>query len=165
MKSLVKIYKFYDTDITGLKEYTIIGEDYKNLMKVCCKYCTTLSVIVTNTNSDFLKKLEKYAIEKSENISFEFTHYGEISGKIKYYKVSPELYQTIITNTNDMFCWINAWDCENPEDPTFYREDGSVFFTSTIHEGECTLFVKNEDVSKIVNNPNWLSIGKSGKDR
>ena len=156
MKSFSKIYKFYDTDITGLKEYNIIGEDYKNLIKMCCKYCTTLSLIATNANSHLLKELEIYEIEKSEKISFNFNHYGEISDKIKYYSVSPELYRTIIKNTNDIFCWINGWNFENPEDPTFYREDGSVFFTSTIHEGTCTLFVKGEDVSKIVNNSNWV---------
>ena len=39
----------------------------------------------------------------------------------------------------------------------YLSSDGSVFFSSVIHEGECTLHVRDdEDVSEIINNPLWL---------
>lgn len=156
MSKYTKIYKFYDSDDTGFEEYNIIGSDYKKLIEICCKYCKTLSLIITNPQSELFKKLETFEVKKSKNISFEYTHYDKRIGFIKYYKVTPELYNTIIDNTDEIFCWINGWGFSNPEDPTFYREDGSVLFTSTIHDGECTLMVKNEDVSEIVSDPNWL---------
>ena len=157
MKIFTKIYKFYDTDSMGIEEYNIMGEDYKNLIEVCCKYCTTLSLIVTNEKFDLLDKLKIYETQKSPKISFDFPHYKKTSIMIKYYNVCPELCHIIISNTSDIFCWINGWGFENPEDPTFYREDGSVFFTSTIHEGECTLIVKDEDVSTIVSDNHWIT--------
>ena len=127
MNTLKKTYKFYDTDILGLEEHDIVGIEYKNLIEVCCKYCTTFSVIATNKNSVLLKKLQKYETKKNPKISFEFEHYTKECLEIKYYNVTSELYKTLIENTNNIFCWINGWNFANPEDPTFYREDGSVF--------------------------------------
>ena len=40
---------------------------------------------------------------------------------------------------------------KNPEDPIFYRADGSKFFLSVIHEGELELYVNDsEDISAIL---------------
>lgn len=157
MKDFTKIYKFYDTDPMGVEEYNIEGQEYINLIEVCCRYCKTLSLIVTNNNSELLHKLKKFETHKSPKISFGFPHYENTSIIIKYYNVCPELCDIITSNTSDIFCWINGWGFKNPEDPTFYREDGSVFFTSTIHEGECTLIVNDEDVSTILYNNHWVS--------
>ena len=73
-----------------------------------------------------------------------------------YYRVCDKLCDILLKTTNHIFSWLNGWGYENPEDPTFYREDGSLFFTSTIHEGECTLFVRDEDVSEILANKLWI---------
>ncbi len=155
MKDFSKIYKFYDTDVEGLEDYDIAGEDYRTLIEICCKYCTTFSLIATNKNSELLEKLKIYEVEKNEKITHVFTHYGNGYIPVKYYKVSSALCQTILSNTKNIRSWINGWGLTNPEDPTFYREDGSVFFTSTIHEGECTLMIKDEDVSEIISDPRW----------
>ena len=47
----------------------------------------------------------------------------------------------------------------NPENPVFYRENGSIFFSSLIHEGEITLTVNDgEDVSKITMINGWKKV-------
>ena len=155
MNNITKIYKFYDTDNTGTEEYEISGKEYKKLIEICCKYCTVLSLVVTNPNSNILKKLRKYEIKKSDNISFNYEHYSNLPVIVNYYTICSELREIILADTNNIFCWINGWGFTNPEDPTFYRNDGSVFFTSTIHEGECTLMIKDENVSEIISNPHW----------
>ncbi|MBE6625537.1 MAG: hypothetical protein E7622_07885 [Ruminococcaceae bacterium] len=59
--------------------------------------------------------------------------------------------------TDSIFKWIDGWGFKNPEDPCFYRDDGSAFFTSVIHEGVVKLTPReNEDVSKIISNPLWI---------
>ena len=65
----MKIYKFYDTDITGWEEYDITGEDYKELMRTCCKYSHTMSFTILDSDVvSYIYELEKFAIEKEENI-------------------------------------------------------------------------------------------------
>lgn len=155
------VYKFYDTDIDGLNEFDICGNSYKKLIKVCCEYCDFFSLIITNSNSELLSKLCEYRIPKNKKITYVFNHYDINSTIIEYFQVSSELCEVLLNNTNSIFSWINGWGYNNPEDPTFYRKDGSVFFTSTIHEGECTLYVQNEDVSEIIASNNWIRVSSN----
>jgi len=69
----------------------------------------------------------------------------------------PELCELLLKITDSIFKWIDGWGFKNPEDPCFYRDDGSAFFTSVIHEGVVKLTPReNEDVSKIISNPLWI---------
>jgi hypothetical protein len=53
-----------------------------------------------------------------------------------------------------MFAWTGYI---MPEDPTFYRPDGSIFFKSTTHEGELTLMPRgDEDVSNVLSSGRWI---------
>ena len=156
MKKDVTVYKFYDTDKEGLKEYDISGKNYEELMKACCKFSKFFSVIVADDSLNLISELKKYEIEKEESIIFCYDHYVE--PKIKYFEVCDGLCETILAHTDSIFCWINGWNSKNPEDPAFYREDGTVFFSSTIHDGECTLSIRDEDISLIVNKDNWVRI-------
>ena len=148
-------YIFRDTDDTGFEEYDICGEEYKNLIETCCKYSVFFSLIITDQNSDLYKKLKEFEVLKDDKINYKFDHYSDDYAEIKYYKVCQKLCSVILENTNNIFCWINGWGFNNPEDPTFYRKDGSVFFTATTHDGICNLFVENEEVSHIVSNKLW----------
>ena len=152
-------YVFRDTDITGFEEYDIVGDDYKTLIDTCCKYCTVMSLYITDLHLNGLEKLEKFRIPKRDNIKFVYKHYwGDplYYQKVRYYRVCPESKKLLIEISDSIFKWLNGWGNNNPDDPTFYREDGSVFFTSTIHEGLCVLIPKeNEDVSKVLTNSNW----------
>lgn len=51
---------------------------------------------------------------------------------------------------------------KNPEDPVFYRDDGSVFFSSIIHDGKCFLFpTDSENISDIVSSDHWVHKNES----
>lgn len=157
----IKRYNFYDTDITGNDEYDICDQEYKELIKICCKYSSYMSLIITNRNSSLLNKIRKYQIEKNENINYEFDHYNKNSIVIRYYKICPQLCEILLNETNSINSWINGWGFTNPEDPTFYREDGTVFFTSTIHEGVYSLFVRdNENLENILSSDLWIELEK-----
>ena len=151
----VKKYCFRDTDDAGDAEYDIVGDDYRRLIGFCCDHAAVFSVIATNDKASLLKKIAPYEITKPENITYTHEHYGDSSLDIRYYKVCPQLYDTIVSNTDNMFCWINGWGYCNPEDPVFFRKDGSVLFDSIIHDGECSLYIKDEDAGHIVCNPLW----------
>lgn len=154
-------YKFYDTDPTGWEEYDIVGDDYTDLIKTCCQYCKTLSFRIVNARINYIDDLEAYRIAQDNNINFMSPAYW-IDGKpdeIRYYKICPELCKLLLQSVESIFQWryISQESYTNPEDPTFYREDGSVFFTSVIHDGVCTLTPRDDEyVDHIVKKEHWI---------
>ena len=53
--------------------------------------------------------------------------------------------------SDDLRDFVNCWGINNPEDPSFYREDGTVFFCSTVHECIFDISIDpNEDVSDLL---------------
>ena len=157
-------YEFYDYDWDGKNEYSfdITGEDYKNLIDVCCKYSSVVSFIFfkRNKNINLSQELEPYRITCPDSITHTFDHYKYYNlvknDEIRYYRVCAEVQCILVHYAESIFEWIQGWDFNNPEDPTFYRNDGSVFFTSTIHEGELSLTPReNENVSNIISLDGW----------
>ena len=156
-------YVFYDSWWDGMNDYSydITGDDYKKMIETCCKYSTVVSFIFfkKHSNINLAKELEPYRIDCPDNITYTFSHYVRDlikNEEIRYYRVCPELCYLLTHCVGGIFEWIQGWGLNNPEEPTFYREDGSVFFTSTIHEGELYLTPRDdEDVSKIISIDGW----------
>ncbi len=159
-------YIFYDTDATGQQELDIDGDAYHDLLSTCFNYCSTFSMLVNReiSNDSRLKALEKYRLPVTENVKAAYLHYDYCENlncandgvEIRHYELTPETRAAIPQFCNSIFKWINAWGHTNPEDPAFFREDGSVFFSSLIHEGECTIYPNaNENISEIVLGNHW----------
>ena len=158
-------YKFYDTDPMGLgwEEYDIVGNDYVDLIKTCCLYSKTLFLRISGERINGISELERFRISKGDNITFVPDHYyrmikcDKYPDEFRYYNICPELCDLLLHISNCIFHWIDGWGYHNPEDPTFYREDGSVFFTSVIHDGVCTLTPReDENVDHIVEKEHWI---------
>ena len=147
-------YVFYDTDATGIKEYDIDGEHYKELIDVCFKYCDYVSFKVL-CNAPYIDKLSKYKIEKPANIECE-KNISNAYNEIRFYRTCPELKETMLEISDSIFKWLHGWGYANPEDPVFYRKDGTVFFDSEIHEGACWLIPKDtEDIENVLAKGIW----------
>ena len=158
------IYEFHDSDDIGKEEYDIQGENYKILIDLCCKYSSIVSFLIFDEKTDLVKQFDKYRISEceipqcvhrsyradvcDENLSHEVPVY--------YYRLCPELCELLANAVNGVFEWIYAWGFDNPEDITFYREDGSVFFISVVHDGYCALLPnENEDTGCVTNDSLW----------
>lgn len=150
-------YIFYDTDITGNEDYDISGENYKNLLKACFRYCTTVSFYIWNVDSIYPSDWEKFRLPTTQKHIETYTHYYyNDHSSIHVYQLNEEMKESIMNITDSMFKWICGMGNTNPDDPIFYREDGSVFFWSCIHDGECRLLPRsNEDVSNIICSKLW----------
>ena len=166
----MKIYRFYDTDESGYADYDLIGEEHQQLLQTCCKYCTVMAFVFT-TPDQFQAELAPYEIsppiaimEKDYPLGYKILFRRQADGSwchrsshTKFYRVCSETRTLLLSISDSLFSWLDGHGYHNPENPTFYRADGSVFFSSVIHEGECTLHVRDdEDVSEIINNPLWL---------
>lgn len=153
-------YKFYDTDVSGWEEYNIIGEDYIELMKLCIKYSKTVCFRKFRYNISIPNHLEKYRLPLTESIVKPYRYYKELSDlakkELNYFEISEEVCEWILSATDNIWGWDHF--SENPlvEDLVFFREDGSVFADSTIHNGEFSIFPRDgEDVSLVVSKGHW----------
>lgn len=151
----MKEYVFYDTDMRGEADYDICGSDYEKLIDVCCQYGCTLSLMIANRHTKLVKHLEAFRMPQPQNIRNEYMRYSQNSDgsdlDIRYYHVCDELCSLLKASANSIFDWVYEQGHKNPEDPIFYRADGSKFFLSVIHEGELELYVNDsEDISAIL---------------
>lgn len=152
----MKKYVFYDTDISGNAEYDISGKEYQELINICCKYSTTISLRITGNSISAAKELSEYEIPVSQKVLDSYKHYSDKSD-IHHYRLCNKVQEILLNNYSSIFQWINGWGYNNPDDPIFFRKDGSVFFESTIHEGICILSpLENEDISSIIENKLWI---------
>ena len=99
---------------------------------------------------------------RPENVVYDYSYFamGKMSNELcgdKFYRVCDELCELLLEITDNIFSWLVGWGYSNPEDPTFYRTDGSMFFTSSIHEGEIVLLPRDdEDVDDIIAQEGWI---------
>ena len=157
-------YVFYDYDLDDGNEYffDITGDDYKRLIETCCKYGAVVSFAFFREYKEIslAKELEPYQINRPDNITCPLCNNKRFDlireAEIRYYRVCPELYWVLTHYISGIYQWTQEWHFSNPEDPTFYREDGSVLFTSIIHDGDLFLTpIEDEDVSDILSVDGW----------
>lgn len=145
------MYYFLDWDDEKNLELTIRGHDYAELIDICFKYSTHISLSIRFLRRDGIRFESPEPYTKPLKASLSAS-----CGDTVILPCSEKTRQYLLKTTDDLFKWID-W-CKNPEDLTFYRADGSVFFWSLIHEGVCCLLNRpDEDVSGVVGNPDWHS--------
>jgi len=155
----MKKYTFHDSDIFGEANYDIVGEEYHFLLNTCFKYCHSLSFIVRSKDVSIPPSLLAYRLPVTPFIEKQYERYKYCNPPVQIYHfhLCKDTFPLILDITDSIFKWINAWGYSNPEDPIFYREDNSIFFSSIIHDGQCTLFPhEKENISLLINNPLWI---------
>ncbi len=156
------VYNYYDTDGSGFADFDIDGEHYLKLLEACFKYCSSYSWRVYSNDIVEPENIKKFQIPISDNVLLAYGHYYKHIGdpqlaQIRHYKITKETMGAFSSVTDSIFKWINGWGHKNPEDPVFYREDGSIFFSVIVHEGKCMLIPNNnEDISDILKFGNWV---------
>ncbi|MBR6801021.1 MAG: hypothetical protein IKM61_04650 [Eubacteriaceae bacterium] len=154
-------YVFTDTDESGFEEYDIEKDEYLSLLKICFRYSSTVSFRIWNEEVTALQSLAKFRIPPTEKCVEAYSHYYKSLDhmalkEIRHYILSDEVKNYVLSVTDSIFGWINGWGYHNPEDICFYRHDGSIFFSSVIHDGICCLDVgEDEDADEILKNKLW----------
>ena len=169
-------YIFYDSDSSGDADYDIKGIEYRKLLSTCLKYCTSISFCFRKTNFPIHwdERMENYRINVTIDVLKAYAHYGfacddtSFAGRyydVRYYRLCQETLQLLLQMSDSLFSWVSDSINRKPDDPVFYRSDGSIFFFSCVHEGYCYLIPKPfEDVSDILSVGNWV-IEETHEDR
>lgn len=146
------MYYFVDYDDDEREDLFIKGDDYKQLIHVCCQYSTMFSLAIT-------KNLQGMVIGAPKPIFCQPHREAEFGGMrqyVYYYSCTEESKRFLLSAVDELFSWFDIGDQHNPEDLTFYREDRSIFFWSETHEGVCALLNREEeDVSSVVKQRGW----------
>lgn len=142
----------------------IKGDDLQELINVCVKYCTVLSLTYWPGQESVREKFRKYELSEEESRPFAavatWRTYNDdftiITVNI-FYRICPELIDEFLKMSDGRLTgWCRFEDENYPEDPSFFREDASIFFNPVVHEGEYFLSPRDdEDVSNIVCHPGW----------
>lgn len=152
----MKVYAFYDTDIYGNEEYDIRGDRYKELLRICCRNSSVLCLKYLYPDLVAADILKAFEIPKPKNITV-FSNSSSYCC-VKFYRVCPELCDAMIGIADGIFEWLCGWGFRNPDDPTFYRSDGTVFFVSEIHSGVCAIMPREDEcLEDILQVAPWLS--------
>ena len=159
---MLKEYYFWDAkqNDDGYEEYDIKGDAYKELLRLCFMYCDIVSFYISDPGKiDLEEELEPYRIP-TQDVKFDKHRYFDIypynRSKYRFYRLCPQIKELMEKHANSIFEWLNGCGFQNPEDPAFYRNDGSVFFSSVIHEGELLLNPREgEDITGLFQFSVW----------
>lgn len=163
MRERYEFYAFSDHSDDPYEEYTIKDGELVSLFELCAKYSKIVALSFLPGDEKILARLSTYALDESETGIFQKQQ--RIVGEIyidgtrlteKYYHVGPGFLQTLLEISEYDLFTLAHFGNSKPENPAFYRADGSIFFDSIIHDGKCYLFPRaGEDVSAVVSHPGW----------
>ena len=154
--------RFYDYDDATDRDVEIKGKDFERLLDLCFCHSEYVSLIFKEEQLKNYEQLEQFEVLDPSIVKKmkyrqdgDFCYYPQkdtvvhVHIFVRYFNCCEELKKLFLEISDDLWSWIPAWGFDNPEDPVFYREDGSVFFFPVVHEGWATLYPReNEDVSE-----------------
>lgn len=160
------IYTFGDDNQNSPKD--IYEDDYYSLLQTCFTYSKYFSL-------RFKRELYEYPREICDSLNllnpYMYRSFSALEepwcggglDRFSIYHCNANTYRIIKQCTNKLFAWMPYWyEKKLPEDPTFFREDGSVFYCQVTHEDIAELYpLWNEDVHLIVSKKGWRAVEKS----
>lgn len=154
-------YAFFDGNCYEDVEYDIQGADHDELMRVCFTHSEVFSVLLGRDIplADTLRPFEITVEPECYEYAPPYACNGpSMIRELHFYRVCPELYSILTENIHSIWEWIDGWDFKNPENPHFYRADGTCFFMCNTHDGECFFYTRDdEDVSSVVTKDHWYT--------
>lgn len=141
----------------------LYDENYYRLLKCCFDYSNFFLLrfkkdfyLYPNEICDSMEQLNPYLFCSFSEMQEPWCGAGY--DRISIYHCNVDSFQIMREKTNRLFGWTSYGRTKLPEDLTFFREDGSVFFSQITHEGIATLYPrKNENVTGIIFSKGWRS--------
>ena len=154
-------YTYYVRDyFLNAGEYPLKGAHYQCLLQHCFRYCAYVAFAAPNSHTKAAEDIAKWQVENPGVAVSPETRRGCRA----LYHTGEELLQAMLNWTDDLFDPRTLSAHEYPEDPIFLRSDGSVFFDSILHEGECSLYPRDgEDISEVLSYGRWLFMNNQWK--
>lgn len=152
----MKQYSFFSRDYFNNSGYFPISEEhYLSVLQHCFRYGKYLSLIVYRDNSPFVEELEQWSVPPFQT---ECLNHQDMR---RFYVACAQV-QKIISAYN-LLDYDEIFRENYPEDPVFFRADGSVFFECIVHEGEYHFYPQgDEDIANILKFGHWMPMDEHG---
>ena len=156
------MYIFYDSDEQG-NEIPFSGQNFENFLDMCFQYSDCFSFMYDSEFDDFesvagdffirdfipscsteILQIPNFLNSKADETIFQ-CRLAFPGGRLLFFRCCEASKKMILDFSRDLWEF-SADNGSMPEDLTFYRTDGSTFFTGLIHEGEAFLFPKDTEV-------------------
>jgi len=129
------------------------AEAYRDLLTGLFTVATSCSVVVqdnfqlTGSGMRFLRQAQNWLVEKTRVSEWPGTRLtnGKKADLFRF-RTCPELLVEFLTHTHSFSDWTAP---HLPEDPAFYRADGSLLLGSVIHEGDVFLKLTDEELTAL----------------
>lgn len=153
-------YFFHDSSEDLSEDYAFDGADYQKLIDCCAKYSAYFSLGFSSP---------EHEVREAGTLAPLWRETWPFGGGIAYRAFYPCTENNITylrQKVSGLFEWLPCWGYTNPEDPVFYRRDGTIFFWACVHEGEAAINAREtEDVYAVISGPGWtLKTNKFGID-
>lgn len=144
-------FAFFNRDyILNCGEQNFSGEHFSAVLLLCHQYCNWFSLAVTDETHPVLQELRTFLVPPSKA--------DDEKGK-KYFILCKDTIHILEKHFSDFFEFQSNGDELVPEDPVFYRADGSTFLECCAHEGEVFLYPRQqEDVFSILSYGGWIEM-------
>lgn len=144
------IFQDYYDEING----DIKGDDYIELINSCFSYSYYFS-LVYKSNSLKLLQLDRFLYRSFYSDCWPGTISTSDGGIVKIYLCNEDSKKELLSISDSIFSWNSCFGNQLPEDMAFYRKDGTVFFESIVHEGECLIFNNSNEAVRVINKEYW----------
>lgn len=139
----------------------ICGQEYRDFIDLCFCYSKYFALhyepLMIRGDSNPFGAAELPELSPFKISSFTDTESSGHPSTICIYTCTEKGKRFLQNHVNSLFDWQSYWDGHhNPQDPTFFRADGSIFSFSLIHEGFSEVYNRDdEDVTLLASNPTW----------
>ena len=150
-------YTIFDRDVfCNSGEFVLSGAHYCTLISKCIQYSSCFSLYPCRLGDVMDKELAKWRVAPPIARANEGL-------RLLFYKSCSETYALLNKITNSLFGWEDNTN-KYSNDLTFYREDGTVFMETLVHEGECSIYPReDENVDDLLSFGNWIFVNAQGE--
>ena len=136
-----------------MKCFTIIGLPqtgvYSNVLSGVLRFATTCSLTIrpsmtlSTRGQEFIREAARDLAQEEQKHEWPGTRLLVGKAKVLTYTLSPRFRELFAKNSVGLSSWMHP---ELPEDPAFFRGDGSLIFGSVSHENDAFLELTDEEL-------------------
>jgi hypothetical protein len=138
------------------KVYDLIGEPegevYLQLLSCLSMFCETLTLVVRGTQANsgcntFIDELKPFFINSVKTCEWPGTNLFGHEATLHRFRLNRGLTTILVRFSNGLYDWIEP---DLPEDPCFYRADGSTWLATIAHERDAYLEITSSEHDRLI---------------
>jgi hypothetical protein len=129
------------------------GTAYAELVAFCCSLASKMILVVRDAErspdpriEERLMGLQEFRIETRRAREWPGTVLFDHDAMVYWHRVTPSLEAALLSQSSHLFEWVHP---AAPEDPCFFRADGSVLLVTTSHEADAYLILSESEFSRL----------------